>query len=73
MSRREPVGELRRRPGAVAPEQAVALRLAWAGHEDEVIACALDVAVESVPGILDVARRKLDRLTGPSPDGGSAV
>lgn len=42
---------------------AVALRLHDGGHPDAVVATALDVPVEGVPALLQVARAKLHHLT----------
>lgn len=46
----------------LATAQAVALRLSDAGAGDDAIATALDVPIESVPGIVAIARSKVAGL-----------
>lgn len=50
---------------------AVALRLHDGGHPDAVVATALDVPVEGVPALLQVARAKLHHLTQEEPVDGA--
>lgn len=57
-------GTRRQRLDELPPTLAVALRLHDAGHPDVVVATALDVPVESVEALLQVARAKLARLAG---------
>lgn len=49
---------------------AVALRLHAAGQDDEVIATALGVPVESVTTLLEIARVKLEHVPTPPPGEG---
>ncbi|USQ79959.1 hypothetical protein NF556_20625 [Ornithinimicrobium faecis] len=48
------------------PTLAVALRLHDAGHPDTVVATALDVPVEGVAALLQVAQAKLAHLAVPA-------
>jgi DNA-directed RNA polymerase specialized sigma24 family protein len=47
---------------------AVALRLRGIGLDDEVIAIALDIDIDQVPVLVQLAERKLERLMN-DPDG----
>lgn len=51
---------------------AVALRLHETGHDDGVIAAALDVPEQSVPTLLALAHAKLARLAGGAVESDSA-
>ncbi len=46
---------------SLSPVYREALRLQAAGHDDDAIAAALDVAVEAVPALLLLGMRKLAR------------
>lgn len=49
--------------GSLAPCHALALRLASQGTGERDIACALDIPVEAVEPLLEVARAKLASLS----------
>ena len=49
------------RETALAPVYQDALRLRSEGHDDEAIAAALDLPVEAVPALLQLAERKRAR------------
>jgi hypothetical protein len=58
----------------LATGYAVALRLRDAGASDECVAQALDIPVESVAGLLEVAEAKLTALVGRThPEGPSEM
>lgn len=49
---------------ALAPVYREALRLEAAGHDHAAIGAALDVQVEAVPALLELAQRKQARAAG---------